>query len=384
MITFSMSRPITSFDNMPNDLDPPDHLATPAEADREYATNVGRARPDVAWILSDRDVWYANPFYTGPRVPHPEDDDANDPHELNMDAADREIARRAAEGEDMSHATIDPVTYAILKPAPAPVMHRQKCPKCRGSGRYTAPSSRGRDCFRCGGAGFLEFKTSEADRSHARDLAAARKVNKADADWATFTEALPELAAWIMARRETFDFARSMHEAVRKYGDLTERQADAVRRCIASDANREVERAARAHEAAVRELSAPVVDTSALERAFTKAMSTGLRTPKISLGSLTFVPAKASSKNAGAIYVKRGRGFEDPYLGKIVDGKFVRARDCTEDEASKIAEMVSDPMKTAESYGLRSGNCCLCNRPLTNKESLARGIGPICAEKFGW
>jgi hypothetical protein len=50
------------------------HLATPAEADREYADNVGRMRPDVAWILSDRDVWYRNPCYSGPPVPHPEDE----------------------------------------------------------------------------------------------------------------------------------------------------------------------------------------------------------------------------------------------------------------------------------------------------------------------
>lgn len=26
------------------------------------------------WLLSDRDVWYKNPYYNGPEVPHPEDD----------------------------------------------------------------------------------------------------------------------------------------------------------------------------------------------------------------------------------------------------------------------------------------------------------------------
>lgn len=52
------------------------HLATEAEADREYAINVGRDNPGQAWILSDRDAWYRNPFYTGPAVPHPEDDSA--------------------------------------------------------------------------------------------------------------------------------------------------------------------------------------------------------------------------------------------------------------------------------------------------------------------
>jgi len=50
------------------------HLATIAEADQEFACNVGREHSARPWILSDRDVWYANPFYTGPRVPHPEED----------------------------------------------------------------------------------------------------------------------------------------------------------------------------------------------------------------------------------------------------------------------------------------------------------------------
>ena len=52
--------------------DPPDHMATQAEADREFVANVAFERRDQAWILSDRDVWYANPCYRGPKVPHPE------------------------------------------------------------------------------------------------------------------------------------------------------------------------------------------------------------------------------------------------------------------------------------------------------------------------
>lgn len=49
-------------------------LATIAEADREWARNVGIANPQRAWILSDRDAWYPNPAYNGPPVRHPEDD----------------------------------------------------------------------------------------------------------------------------------------------------------------------------------------------------------------------------------------------------------------------------------------------------------------------
>jgi hypothetical protein len=49
-----------------------DEYATMAQADREYADNVGAQRRDVCWILSDRDVWYRNPYYKGSVEPHPE------------------------------------------------------------------------------------------------------------------------------------------------------------------------------------------------------------------------------------------------------------------------------------------------------------------------
>jgi hypothetical protein len=43
-----------------------------AELDRDDATLAGRKRTKQAWILSDRDVWYPNPYYVGPPVQHPD------------------------------------------------------------------------------------------------------------------------------------------------------------------------------------------------------------------------------------------------------------------------------------------------------------------------
>ena len=55
-----------------------EHLAAPpvtvAMADHEAALNVAREHEEREWILSDRDVWYHNPFYTGKPGPHPEED----------------------------------------------------------------------------------------------------------------------------------------------------------------------------------------------------------------------------------------------------------------------------------------------------------------------
>jgi hypothetical protein len=59
-----------------------DWMATEAQADAEYARNTGYDRPEQAWILSDRDVWYPNPFYKGIPQPHPEDHPYEDESEM--------------------------------------------------------------------------------------------------------------------------------------------------------------------------------------------------------------------------------------------------------------------------------------------------------------
>lgn len=43
-----------------------------------------------------------------------------------------------------------------------------------------------------------------------------------------------------------------------------------------------------------------------------------------------------------------------------------------------------DPQKAMLDYGLKLGRCGHCRKTLTNEESRARGIGPICWSKMGW
>jgi hypothetical protein len=50
-----------------------DELATPADAMREYAQNVGSDNPSWAWVLTPYDVWMPNPYYMGEPQPHPDD-----------------------------------------------------------------------------------------------------------------------------------------------------------------------------------------------------------------------------------------------------------------------------------------------------------------------
>jgi len=49
------------------------HYATDSELDDYEARCIGERNPDIAWVCTNRDVWHANPFYTGEPVPHPEE-----------------------------------------------------------------------------------------------------------------------------------------------------------------------------------------------------------------------------------------------------------------------------------------------------------------------
>lgn len=53
-----------------------DAPSTIAEAMQEYVWNYGAMHRDAAWIVTPYDTTEANPFYDGPRVPHPDSAEA--------------------------------------------------------------------------------------------------------------------------------------------------------------------------------------------------------------------------------------------------------------------------------------------------------------------
>jgi hypothetical protein len=259
------------------------------------------------------------------------------------------------------------------------------CPKCNGRGRFI--SYAGRDCgecFACKGAGKRVFKSSAADRAKSREQAEKRKADRIVADLRTFELANPAVWAWLKAetaKPQPFAFAVAMVEAIVKFGDLTERQLETCERLAAKSAERVTQRAARAADA-------PAVDTAGIDRlkaAFDQAVAysaeKGLKlSPRITIGGLTISPAKATSTNPGALYVKQSGG-EREYLGKVANGRFFAV--CTPEQAAKVASFIADPAEAAKVYGQTTGTCCICNATLKS-EWKHRGIGPICAEKFGW
>ena len=75
-------------------------------------------------------------------------------------------------------------------------------------------------------------------------------------------------------------------------------------------------------------------------------------------------------------------GMQPKYLGKVtrnaIDSRF------SDTVRETILGAANDPLTAAIRYGKVSGSCSCCGKELTVKESIDRGIGPICAKKFNW
>ena len=185
----------------------------------------------------------------------------------------------------------------------------------------------------------------------------------------SWADAHPAEFAWLHDNSDSFDFAASLLASLRKWGRLTDGQLGAVQRILAK------------HKLlADRHASAPTVLLGAVEQAFAKAKDAGVKRPKLRLDAFTFSPAPDTGKNAGAIYVKEG----ETYLGKVVGGKLFAVSACTVDQENQIVAVAADPMNAAIAYGKRFGKCSVCARTLTDEDSISRGIGAVCAKRFGW
>lgn len=262
------------------------------------------------------------------------------------------------------------------------------CVKCRGTGKFMS-IIRGdlSECFGCHGTGQSKYPPEQQADRRAKSRASAQKArvtigNKA-ADWKeqhkVEYEWLLRSAANNDERGGTFTFPRSILEVLETYGKVSDAQMATIQKLLARDGERTKERAVQQAE---RVAAAPPVATSKIEEAFDAARDNDIKWPALHLHSggytFTFKPAR---KHPGTLYVTVNG---DEYLGKVTEGKLLCIRECTPDQREQIIAAMNDPEQAATAYGKRTGTCGCCGRPLTNGESIDRGIGPICAEKYGW
>jgi TorA maturation chaperone TorD len=295
-------------------------------------------------------------------------DDAIDDIFGGLDTAPRHVLANA----EVARATRAATTYT------------ETCPSCRGTGQFRSYSGRVvGDCFKCKGAGELKFKTSSEQRAKSQASAAAsrdRKAATAAEQAQAWLDANPVEAEWLRQPvTGDFTFHADMLAALVKYGSLTERQEASVRNAAAKSVARKAQWAA---EKADREAGAAVLTLTKIRAGFDSAVR-HLKRPKLRIADIQFSLAPATGRNVGCIYVVRAS--DDTYLGKITqDDKFITSRDCTAADSETVARVAADPAAAATAHGHEFGNCSCCGRELTNPESVARGIGPICAERWGW
>lgn len=306
----------------------------------------------------------------------------NDPKHDNLDDNLDDLLGGPVEGNieaaaEFAAAALSNATHTTAREA----TFEAPCKKCGGRGQFISYTGRVvGNCFTCKGTGKQVFKTSTETRQKQAEAKKARLAAKVS-EW---IELHKEEWEWLLAETmKGFDFARSMVDALAKYGDLSEGRLNAVRKLMVRDQ-------LRAEERAEIEARAPGIAGESLhkiEQAFATAIAKQIQRPKLRLDTFIFSPVQ-SGKNAGAIYVKHAteadRNGDRRYLGKIVEGRFVRSFGCSPEEEQRIIAAAAEPEAAATAYGQREGRCSICNRKLTKSESINRAMGPICSENFGW
>jgi hypothetical protein len=99
--------------------------------------------------------------------------------------------------------------------------------------------------------------------------------------------------------------------------------------------------------------------------------------PGVGTGSWHFYEVDKPTKGRwdGYVFIKRLIGAPGHYNKVAVPAA---------DRHRLLDRIETDPQKAMVDYGKESGVCGRCASPLSDPESLARGIGPKCAAKSGW
>lgn len=241
------------------------------------------------------------------------------------------------------------------------------CQKCNGSGM-----TRWGTCFQCQGKG----KRSK------RSVAASKGAATARANLAAKLDALFQTPEYKYVQKRAgkgSNFYMSILEKARTYGDFSEKVTEIIQRDMAKDA------AFYEMKKAEREAARPTIGVEAIEALFNRAIENDLKKPIFRAEGLVLSRAPMHGRNAGALYVKSAE--TDQYLGKIAGGKFSAAYGLgqIEQQTAKALQVIAeDPQAASIRYGKKFGICGCCGRDLVDPVSIRSGIGPICAERFGF
>jgi hypothetical protein len=258
-----------------------------------------------------------------------------------------------------------------------------KCSACNGTGVWQktyyyssfGPKTYKNKCFKCQGKG--GFKTSPEDRAKAKKARVAKKEKMEKENIKFFNDAHPEELEYIVMTKFKIDdptnsykdFLESLMDTIYKYGELSEKQLAAVQKGMAK---------AKEWEAKKNKPKARI-DLTPIREKLAKGKEK-LKKPVIRAGdTFKFTFAPETGKNAGYVYVRH----HDQYIGKVAENGDFFPYQATPEQITYLKEFAKDPIKELKTYGRNTGNCGLCGRGLSVKESVKRGYGPICADNYG-
>ena len=118
--------------------------------------------------------------------------------------------------------------------------------------------------------------------------------------------------------------------------------------------------------------------------------------PVVRLEKLYALMQRLSKLTIGPLVLKRERDGDrvwvrhesaDRAVGQIEGGvltQWARPGIGMADVQAALLDIERDPEAAAVLHGTLTSRCAICSRELTDPASIARGIGPICAETAGW
>lgn len=252
------------------------------------------------------------------------------------------------------------------------------CERCSGAGMRF-----GGTCYRCGGSG--KQKRKPVDRSpqavEKRAQVKARKEERKSLERAAYIKEHAHVFDWLNAARTRNNlFAANLLSGFNQYGQLTERQVTAVENALVEDERRAQEskayeeaRIAAQAAAATNPAPTPVGLSLTHIPAGRYAVPNGDTRLKV-LIQKPVAPSKwvgwVFASDAAEYGQRQKYGSQKPganYQGKIIE---------------ELKIIAADPKAAAIAYGQLTGTCCICGAKLENAESIAAGIGPVCAGKF--
>lgn len=256
--------------------------------------------------------------------------------------------------DEMMQGLEDASDFAPAKKVEKPITTAARC-SCNGMG-----------CSRCN----AKIRNPIASRWDRARKAAIALADKKDA----FEEREPGLIEFMRANTWS-EFFCSLLSSFETYGSLTDNQVRAAR---ASQAKMVTAAEQRAKE---KDAKRTAVDLATIKAMFDSAVASGLKRTKYRAEGLELTRAPDHGRNPGAIYVNRTSDSE--YVGKVIGGKFEPVRSTSEEDKLALLRIAENPREAAIRWGQKTGTCSCCGRELTNAESIALGIGPICATKWG-